>query len=232
LKAAMPTKDADDPALIRFRNMSRPVRVIYARPRTFISIVIGIVAFFLLPGSLRLVTRLLIAWDTFVALYLLLVYSMMLRSGLAYIKRNAALQDDGRFLILMVTALGAFASIAAIVLELGASHRATPQLTLATVTIALSWAIVHTAFALHYAHDYYRGPNPGGLQFPSGDQQEKADYWDFVYFSFVIGMTAQVSDVGITDKTLRRTVTAHGIVSFVFNTALLALMVNIAASAI
>lgn len=228
----MPTKDADDPALIRFRNMSRPVRVIYARPRTFFSILIGVVAFFLLPGSLRLVTRLLIAWDTFVALYLLLVYSMMLRSGLAYIKRKAALQDDGRFLILMVTALGAFASIAAIVLELGASHRAAPQLTLATVTIALSWAIVHTTFALHYAHDYYRGPKPGGLQFPSGDQQEKADYWDFVYFSFVIGMTAQVSDVGITDKTIRRTVTAHGIISFVFNTALLALMVNIAASAI
>lgn len=228
----MPTKDPDDPALIRFRNMSRPVRVIYARPRTFFSILIGVVAFFLLPGSLRLVTRLLIAWDTFVALYLLLVYSMMLRSGLAYIKRKAALQDDGRFLILMVTALGAFASIAAIVLELGASHRAAPQLTLATVTIALSWAIVHTTFALHYAHDYYRGPKPGGLQFPSGDQQEKADYWDFVYFSFVIGMTAQVSDVGITDKTIRRTVTAHGIISFVFNTALLALMVNIAASAI
>lgn len=228
----MPTKDADDPALIRFRNMSRPVRVLYARPRTFFSILIGVVAFFLLPGSLRLVTRLLIAWDTFVALYLLLVYSMMLRSGLAYIKRKAALQDDGRFLILMVTALGAFASIAAIVLELGASHRAAPQLTLATVTIALSWAIVHTTFALHYAHDYYRGPKPGGLQFPSGDQQEKADYWDFVYFSFVIGMTAQVSDVGITDKTIRRTVTAHGIISFVFNTALLALMVNIAASAI
>jgi uncharacterized membrane protein len=96
----------------------------------------------------------------------------------------------------------------------------------------LSWAAVHTIFALHYAHDYYRPAKPGGLQFPSGDQHEKADYWDFVYFSFVIGMTAQVSDVGITDKTIRRTATAHGIISFVFNTALVALMVNIAASAI
>jgi uncharacterized membrane protein len=100
------------------------------------------------------------------------------------------------------------------------------------VTIALSWAVVHTAFALHYAHDYYRGVKPGGLQFPSGDPHDHADYWDFVYFSFVIGMTAQVSDVGITDKIIRRTATAHGIISFVFNTALLALMVNIAASAI
>jgi uncharacterized membrane protein len=107
-----------------------------------------------------------------------------------------------------------------------------PELTLATVTIVLSWAAVHTTFALHYAHEYYRGAKPGGLQFPSGDRHESADYWDFVYFSFVIGMTAQVSDVGITDKTIRRTATVHGIISFVYNTALVALMVNIAASAI
>src|SRR5438552_12321073 len=218
--------------LLRFRKMPKPVRVVYARPRTFLSIAIGIAAFFFLPGSLRLVTRLLISWDIFIALYLLLVYGMVLRSGLGHIKRNAVLQDDGRFLILLVTALGAFASIAAIVFELGAAQRTAPQLALATATIALSWAVIHTTFALHYAHDYYRGAKPGGLQFPSGDRDEDADYWDFVYFSFVIGMTAQVSDVGITDKTIRRTATAHGVISFVFNTALLALMVNIAASAI
>jgi uncharacterized membrane protein len=228
----MAGKETDDPLLLRFRKMSKPVRVVYARPRTFISVAIGIVAFFFLPGSLRLVTRLLIAWDIFIAMYLLLVYVMMYRCGLAHIKRNAILQDDGRFLILLVTALGAFASIAAIVFELGATHHSVPALALATVTIALSWAAVHTAFALHYAHDYYRGAKPGGLQFPSGDEHDHADYWDFVYFSFVIGMTAQVSDVGITDKTIRRTATAHGIISFVFNTALVALMVNIAASAI
>jgi uncharacterized membrane protein len=221
-----------DEYLVRFRKMPKPVRVVYARPRTFMSMAIGIVAFFVLPGSLRLVTRLLISWDVFVTFYLVLAYIMMFRSGLAHIRRNAVLQDDGRFLILLITGVGAFASIAAIVFELGASKRGAPQLALATVTIALSWAMVHTTFALHYAHDYYRGANPGGLQFPSGDQQDHADYWDFVYFSFVIGMTAQVSDVGITDKTIRRTATAHGIISFVFNTALLALTVNIAASAI
>jgi uncharacterized membrane protein len=228
----MADKEADDPVVVRFRKMSRPARIVYARPRIFISIAIGVVAFFLLTGSLRLVTRLLISWDIFVSLYLVLAYIMMFRCGLAHIRRNAVLQDDGRFLILLVTAIGAFASIAAIVFELGASHRSGPQLTLATLTIALSWAVVHTTFALHYAHDYYRGTKHGGLQFPLGDQHEHADYWDFVYFSFVIGMTAQVSDVGITDKTIRRTATAHGIISFVFNTALLALMVNIAASAI
>jgi uncharacterized membrane protein len=216
----------------RLKKMPAPVRVVYARPRTFFSIAIGIVAFFLLPDSLRLVTRLLIAWDIFAAFYVALAYVMMFRCDHSNIRRNAILQDDGRFLILLVTALGAFASIAAIVLELGASHRGAYGLTLAVVTIVLSWAAVHTTFALHYAHDYYRGAKPGGLQFPGGDKSDPADYWDFVYFSFVIGMTAQVSDVGITDRIIRRTATVHGIISFVFNTALVALMVNIAASAI
>ena len=227
----MPGKEFEE-RLLRFRKMPKPVRVVYARPRTFISILIGIVAFFLLPGSLRLVTRALIGWDIFVAFYLVLVFTMVLRSGVRHVRHNAALQDDGRFVILMVAALGAFASIAAIVFELGASHRSVLDLTLATVTIALSWSAVHTQFSLHYAHEYYRGAKPGGLQFPSGDPHEDADYWDFVYFSFVIGMTAQVSDVGITDKIIRRTATVHGIISFVFNTALVALMVNIAASSI
>jgi uncharacterized membrane protein len=228
----MADKEPEDTHLVRFRNMSKPVRVVYARPRTFISMLVGVVAFVLVPDSVRLVTRLLTGWDIFVALYLLLVYTMVLRSGLAHIKRNAVLQDDGRFLILLVTAFGAFASIGAIVFQLGDTHRSVADLTLATVTIALSWAAVHTTFALHYAHEFYRGAKPGGLQFPSGDQHHDADYWDFVYFSFVIGMTAQVSDVGITDRIIRRTATVHGIISFVFNTALVALMVNIAASAI
>jgi uncharacterized membrane protein len=218
--------------LRRFRSLPKPVRIVYARPRTFVAIALGLAGFLLLPGSFRLVTRLLTGWDIFAALYLSLVYFMMWRSEHGHLRRNAVMQDDGRFLILLMTALGAFASIAAIVFELGASHHGIASLALATLTIALSWAVVHTAFALHYAHDYYRGSKPGGLQFPSGDEQTRADYWDFVYFSFVIGMTAQVSDVGITDKTIRRTVTLHGIVSFVYNTALVALMVNIAASAI
>ena len=75
-------------------------------------------------------------------------------------------------------------------------------------------------------------PSPAACSFRAATRTTSADYWDFVYFSFVIGMTAQVSDVGITDKIIRRTATVHGIISFVFNTALVALMVNIAASAI
>src|SRR5437588_7884278 len=138
----------------RFRKMPVPVRLVYARPRTFISMAIGIVAFFLLPGSLRLVTRLLVGWDIFAAFYLVLVFTVVLRSGIRHIRLNAVLQDDGRFLILLVTALGAFASIAAIVFELGASNRSEPGLLLATVSIALTWASVHSAFSLPYAHEF------------------------------------------------------------------------------
>jgi uncharacterized membrane protein len=218
--------------LVRFRNLPLPVRVVYGRPRTFIALAVGVIAFFLLPGTLRLPTRLVVGWDVFAALYLVLAYIMMLRCDVGHIRRSAVLQDDGRFVMLLVTALGAFASLAAIVFELGASKGNPAGLILATVTIVLSWTVVHTAFALHYAHEFYRGSKPGGLQFPGGDANVEADYWDFVYVSFVIGMTAQVSDVGITDRVIRRTATVHGIISFVFNTALLALMVNIAASAI
>jgi uncharacterized membrane protein len=218
--------------LVRFRKLPMLLRVIVSRPRTFIALAVALAMFFLLPASSRLVTRALVGWDVFTGLYLLLAYTMMARCGHEHIKPSAILQDDGRILMLLVTQLGALASIAAIVFELGASDKSGAGLTLAIITIVLSWTTVHTTFALHYAHDYYRGKKPGGLQFPSGDSREPADYWDFVYFSFVIGMTAQVSDVGITDRTIRRTATVHGIISFVFNTALLALMVNIAASAI
>ena len=218
--------------LARFRKLPMFLRVVVARPRTFIALGVALAVFFLLPESRRLVTRALVGWDVFATVYLILAYSMMFRCSHEHIKASAILQDDGRFLILMVTQLGALASIAAIVFELGTTGRSVPGLTLAVVTIALSWTLVHTTFALHYAHDYYRGSKPGGLQFPSGDSMEKPDYWDFVYFSFVIGMTAQVSDVGITGRIIRRTATVHGVIAFVFNTALLALMVNIAASAI
>jgi uncharacterized membrane protein len=217
------------PHLARFRRWPRPLRFVYARARTFIALACGLAAGVLLPDVLPLVTRLLMAWDVFATLYLVLVYATVLRSPIARIRHLAALQDDGRFLILIVTAIGAFASIAAIVFELGQPHRSGWGVALAIATIALSWIVVHTTFALHYAHDYYSETRGGGLAFPGDD---KPDYWDFVYFSFVIGMTAQVSDVGITSKMIRRTATAHGIVSFVFNTALLALTINIAASLI
>lgn len=228
-------KQKEDEVLRRFRRMPKAVRIVYARPRLFISIAIGLLSLlampgsWLVPGTWRLTTRLLLGWDISLTLYLVLAYTTIIRCDANYMRRQAALQDDGRFLILVLTSTAAFASIAAIVLELGGTQHQPAQLALAIATIALSWAAIHTTFALHYAHEYYRGGRSRGLAFPGDDNP---DYWDFVYFSFVVGMTAQVSDVGITDKIIRRTATAHGIVSFFFNTALLALTVNIAAGAL
>src|SRR3954471_7859638 len=101
-----PGRDLDQ-LLARFRKMPAAYRIVYARPRTFIALAIGIAAVLLLPHSLRLVTRLLIGWDVFIGFYLLLVYGMMFRSSERSIRRNAALQDDGSFVILLVAALGA-----------------------------------------------------------------------------------------------------------------------------
>ncbi|EGP09534.1 protein of unknown function DUF1345 [Bradyrhizobiaceae bacterium SG-6C] len=225
----MPGKKDGDPYLLRLKGMPRPLRIVMSRPRTFIALAIGLASLLFLPASWRAASRLLVAWDIFIAIYVALAFITVFSCGIDDIRRQAARQDDGRFFILVMTGLGAFASIAAIVMELAIKPQQAPQLILAVVTIVLSWTAIHTTFALHYAHDYYRGGKQSGLAFPGDDQP---DYWDFVYFSFVIGMTAQVSDVGITDKIIRRTAAAHGVVSFIFNTALLALMVNIAASAI
>jgi uncharacterized membrane protein len=220
----------------RWRRMLMPVRIIRARPRLFSSGLVGLIVAGALPMTWRLATRTLVGWDLGVLLYLTLAYHLMAVSHVGHIRLRARMEDEGRIAILVLTAAAALASLGAIIAELGASSttasgRPHAQLLLATATIVMSWAFVHTIFALHYAHDFYQEEDGagGGLSFPG---EEQPDYWDFVYFSFVIGMTSQVSDVAVTCKPIRRTVTAHGVVSFVFNAALLALTVNIAAGAI
>lgn len=215
------------------RRLTLPLRVIRARPRLFIAAAIGLACIAVLPAHWRWATRLLVGWDVGVGLYLALVYYLIAATDVGHISRHAKIHDEGRIAILVLTTGAALASFAAIIAELGAAHgaeRTWLQLALATATIVLSWFFTHTIFALHYAHEYYdEDESRSGLNFPGND---KPDYWDFVYFSFVIGMTSQVSDVAVAAKPIRRTVNAHGIVSFFFNAALLALTVNIAASAI
>jgi uncharacterized membrane protein len=218
------------------RRRHRLLRAVRSRPRLFSSGAVGIVVVALAAlTNWRLATRLLVGWDVAVALYLALAFHVIARADVHRIRRRAAQQDEGRFAILILTVASALASLGAIFAELGASARSAGAhhpfpLVLATVTIVLSWAFIHVMFALHYAHEFYDDGGGRGMDFPGGDQEP--DYWDFVYFSFVIGMTSQVSDVTVSSKQVRRTVAAHGVVSFMFNAALLALTVNIAASAI
>jgi uncharacterized membrane protein len=211
-------------------------RIIRARPRLFVSAVVGMAAVgaFTALTHWRPVMRGLVGWDIGIGLYVTLAFDMMARSDAHQIRRRAAGEDEGAIVILVVTVATALASLLAIVALLGTSgagpaHRRLMDLVLATVTITLSWVLIHTMFAVHYAHEFYDQKGVPGLEFPGGEKEP--DYWDFLYFALVIGMTAQVADVGITTKEIRRTVTAHGVVSFFFNVALLALTVNIAASA-
>ena len=212
----------------------RFVRVARARPRLMISsaIAVGVMAILAVAAPWRWPFRLLTGWDIGVALYLVLAFHMMATATIDRIRQRAADEDEGQAAILILTVVAALASLAAIFALLSESSRKdrpVQSVVLAVVTIVLSWAFIHTMFALHYAHEYY-DETAGGLAFP-GDEKEP-DYWDFVYFSFIIGMTSQVSDVGITSKLIRRTAAAHGVIAFFFNAALLALTINLAASAI
>jgi uncharacterized membrane protein len=213
-----------------------PVRLVRARPRLFSSLGVFVAIAVILSAvtGWRLSPRLIAGWDIGIGLYLVLALHMMAGSDVHSIRRRAGSQDEGKFAMLVLTVAAALASLGAIVAELsgtqGGGARQPSQFVLAIATIVLSWAFIHTIFALHYAHEFYDDEGGGGLTFPGPDAEP--DYWDFMYFSFVIGMTSQVSDVSITSKPIRRTVAAHGVVSFVFNAALLALTVNIAASAL
>jgi uncharacterized membrane protein len=224
---------APTPSQVARRKLPRIVRVVRARPRLFLAAVLGIVLGLVLPSEWRTTTRLLVTWDVGVGVYLALAFQAMANADIARIRRRAAMLDEDRVAFLILTAGAALASLGAIVVELGDKEtaHAPANLALAVVTIALSWAFTHTIFALHYAHEFYieHRYEDGGLVFPG---KEQPDYWDFVYFSLVIGMTSQVSDVAVTAKPIRRTVAAHGVISFFFNAALLALTVNIAASAL
>ncbi|MEA2995184.1 MAG: hypothetical protein QOG74_733 [Alphaproteobacteria bacterium] len=217
----------------RARRLPRIVRIVRARPRLFLCGALALVIIMLLPGDWRWSTRFLVGWDIGAAVYLVFSFAAMADCDTAHIRRRSAQMDEGRIAILVFAASAALATLAAIIIELGdkgATHNPW-HLALAGVTLALSWASTHTIFALHYAHEFYAENRyvDGGLAFPGKD---KPDYWDFMYFSLVIGMTSQVSDVAVTAKAIRRTVMAHGVVSFFFNATLVALVVNIAASAL
>jgi len=184
----------------------------------------------------RLSTHLLLAWNAAALAYLVMALRVFADFDIAHVRRRASDQDDGAVAILFLTVAAAAASLIAIVVQLGPVMEDDParpwHFALAVVTIVLSWFFIQTMFAFHYAYEYYgegRDGIAGGLDFPEDD---KPDYWDFVYFSMVLGMTFQVSDVEISSKTIRRLAAAHGLVAFFYNVAILALCVNIGASLI
>ncbi|MGH8047191.1 MAG: DUF1345 domain-containing protein [Chthoniobacterales bacterium] len=206
-----------------------------AQHRQWIALPLAIAAGFLLPGDTPL-TCFINAWDVYATILLMLAWVSIVTGDPAHAHRNAQLQDPGRILIFAFVLIGVCMSVLAVVFTLHAQKEAgvterSLHLGQTLFTVLASWTLVHTLFTLHYAHVFYRGesakPPRIGLDIPG---EKTPDYLDFAYFSFVIGATAQTSDIGITSPEMRRLALLHGVLSFLFNTFILALSINMLAS--
>jgi uncharacterized membrane protein len=206
-----------------------------ARFRAFgIALAVGVVAFFFLPASFAGSVRIVSVFDCTAATLLAMIWFTTISDDAAQTARRAALEDPGRNAVSTIILLSSLIGVTSAIGILGHPQKfehpgeSTFVLALGLAGVALSWIMIQTMMTLRYAHLYYYDDNddgkPGGLQFPGDDAP--SDY-DFAYFSFVIGMTFQVSDVQITSRRIRRTVLGHGIVSFLFSTTIVALGVNI-----
>ncbi|HEX5318065.1 MAG TPA: DUF1345 domain-containing protein [Stellaceae bacterium] len=205
------------------------------RPRLLISAAAGIAAAAAAASWFNATGRIVIGWDLGATVYLGLFLQMAATATPAKMRRRAAQEDPARWVFLALMAAAAFVSMFAIFGLIHSGKAAEGLVSIAytaagAVTILLSWLFVHTVFAVHYAHDFvtdlaaHRTP---GVIFPGAKQSP--DYRDFLYFSFVVGMTCQVSDVQVATRYWRRLVLIHGVLSFFFNTFVLALSINLVA---
>ncbi|RYU80239.1 DUF1345 domain-containing protein [Hymenobacter persicinus] len=202
--------------------------------RILIALALGFGAYQLAPADTHLTGRLVAGWDAFAAASLLLLWAAILTAAPDHIRSVATSEDPGRVASFVFIVCGACASFLGVVLLLRTIHALPPAELLthagiAVAAVALAWLLLHSVFTLRYAHIFYNpgghaNGQEGGLEFPGGEQDP--DYLDFAYFSFVVGMTAQTADVGISSRHLRRMALLHGILSFGFNTAVVALSIS------
>jgi uncharacterized membrane protein len=200
-----------------------------------ISAAIGLLIAVIAPGIEHAVTRALLGWNVGVWLFLVLVAVMMLKADHERLRRSAIAQAEGAAAVLTLVIAAAIVSIGAIVIELSAAkgtqaHHAWPHVLFALATVAGSWLLLPTLFAMNYASLYYRTAHGAGLKFPEPDQTFRPDYADFLYFSFTIAVACQTADVSISTRPMRRLVLLQSVLSFAFNTTILAFTINIAAS--
>lgn len=192
----------------------------------------------LLPSTLLPVTRLVATWNLFCLCILVLLWAGTHRADAIHIRRMANRQDPGRTWTFVAVLVGSAASLLAVVFLMTnipamQGREVTVHVGLSAGAVAGAWLLVHSVFALRYAHVYFSEDlstdppdNLGGLDFPG---TPPASYWDFAYFAFVIGMTAQTADVAISSTRMRRLVTLHGLLAFGFNTSIVALTINLLA---
>lgn len=229
----MPSENRASPRWYRPTAIGRSLAL---RPRLYVAVLAAALALVLLPQGFSRSLKGVIASDVAFAVYLGLALRVMGSFSNESVRRRAARQDEGRVVILVIVLVTISASFVAIAGLLGEAKAVEGQMKLvnaglAAMTVMLSWLVTQVVFTFHYAHEYYRpeksGALSGGLDFP---QEDTPDYWDFFYYATSIGATSQTSDVSIRTKELRRLTTLHAIVSFFFNTAVLALAINIGSS--
>lgn len=222
---------------MRLRRLLRPART---HPGLLAGCAAGFVCAWVVPGNAPALVRGVLAWDAMVVVFLAMTWTVMLRSGHESMRYRAAHYDTSDSVLLLLCIVAVVASLVAItsmvlgIRDMPAESKLL-RLVLSIVTVVGSWLFLHTVLAFHYAHHYYwpkrlaghPDMHRGGLDFPGG---EMPDYMDFLYFSFVLGATSQTSDVAITGKQIRRLAMLHGTLAFAFNTLLLALTINVAAS--
>lgn len=174
-------------------------------------------------------------WDAFAFTFILCSWIVFFTCPVSHIQKLANKEDGSRLFVLIITLVTSFASMFTVLLFMIYKDEAPTQESVAvglSVTgMVVSWVMVHTIFTFHYAHLYYNEekqtkPAAQGLGFPD---EKKPDYIDFAYFSFVIGMTFQVSDVSISARGIRRTALAHAMLAFALNTFVVALTINLIA---
>lgn len=211
-------------------------RSLRARPRMLISALFGVAVALFVPAD-SFITHVLLGWNAGVLLFMILILTMMAMTSATKIRDRSIAEAEGRFTVLTLVITAAAMMLIAIAIgifsakELQGAPRAL-RLALTFLTVIDSWAFVHIVFTIYYAHEFHaetkrsRTKSRGGLKFAG---ETMPDYWDFLYFAITIGMTAQTSDTVVDSRRMRQLVTVHGIVSFVFTTAVIALTVNLAA---
>jgi uncharacterized membrane protein len=215
------------------------------RPRLTSGVLISLAvyAILLIFTSLSWRIRFIAAWDIGVSFLLVALFVGLRNSSAETIKRRALLQDTGKWTVLILSLVAATASLAVIASEMPLVKSASGieqilRVFFVVFTIILSWAFMHTMFALHYAHDFYMDADLSTPESASASQRlvfpgcTMPMYGDFLYFSFTVGMTFQVSDVQIADTEMRRVALLHGATSFFYTTGILALAINLVAGLI
>lgn len=195
------------------------------------ALIVSALAWWLLPRSWTPEVRLVATWDMFALSALSFIWYTMLTLEPTHIRNVARIEDPSRALSLVLMTLGASSSLLAVLVLLQSSVKLeggnkVQAIVLALSAVVLAWTLIHTVFTLRYAHIYHGNEDGAeGLVFP-GDHP-CPEYLDFAYFAFVIGMTAQTSDIAISSSRLRKNVLLHGIISFSFNTAVVALSIGV-----